>query len=623
MPTISVLKRDLYRLIGLESTYPLARLNDDLILVKGELGSRTRDGRPLRSSDGEWIDPGEDAYLRVELADTNRPDLWCVEGIARQLRDHRAGTGRRYDFYTHLPAQLSILVDAGLESIRPYIGGFLAEGGVVDEDGLLAFIEGQEALDRNFGRRRKAVSIGLYAGSGLHFPLHYRAVGLDDIRFEPLAPSGTLRDGDSWPAGGELTPREILQRHPTGREYAGILDGSHLVPLLMDDGGGVLSLIPIINSAGLGRVKMGMSSLLVEATGVDLNQVLLTLNILAANLHDRGWAIRPVTSEYPYDTSLGRAVPAPYDLAITQQVPLGLFNRVLGEEITLPDIIARLQAYGVSAEPSEDGICAAAPSYRQDYLHPVDVTEDFAISRGYSAFIPLLPADFTVGKLHPLTRFEDRVRDLMIGFGFEEAVCNILTSTDLIRLRMDVSDQAGSGMPPFHGGKAVSIQNVMNLNYAVLRDWILPSLLEIESHSEGALYPHRVFEAGEVAVFDLAENLGSRTEMRLAGLIADELASFDSVQSVVYALLTALKIPFQVLARDHPSMIPGRSALIVARDPNLSGGNSTALDDAASSDWFGFLGECSPRVLTHWGARVPISAFELSIEALYRFWAGA
>jgi len=262
----------------------------------------------------------------------------------------------------------------------------------------------------------------------------------------------------------------------------------------------------------------------------------------------------------------------------------------------------------VAASAGQDAITATAPDYRQDYLHPVDVIEDFAISRGYASFTPLLPTDFTVGRLAPLTGFEDLLRDLMIGFGFEEAICNILTGLEVIRRRMQVGLEVPEGRPPFHGGPTVRIENVMNLNYAHLRDWVLPSLFEIESHSEGALYPHRVFEVGEVAVFDPADNMGSRTESRLGALLAAEDASFDAAQSVLYALLNSLGLPFRVLPWEHPSFIPGRVGLIVA-------GDGTRREDPSA--WLGFIGEFSPQVLAGWGARVPAAGFELSVQSVW------
>jgi phenylalanyl-tRNA synthetase beta chain len=331
----------------------------------------------------------------------------------------------------------------------------------------------------------------------------------------------------------------------------------------------------------------------------------LALNILATNLADRGWQITPVITRYPYDTPRGRSVIVPHAMPIHQRVPVAEFSRLLGEQVAGAEIVIRLRAYGVAARLQGDQIEATIPSYRQDYLHAVDVIEDYAISRGYDTIAPTMAQEFTVGHLQPLTEFEDLVRDLMIGFGFEETICNILTSAENLRQRMNLSLEKGSNVQPFHGGPTVYIGNVMNLNYAHLRDWLIPSLLEIEAQSAGALYPHRVFEVGEVAIYDRAENLGSRSESRLAGIIADETASFDSAQSVIYALLGSLGIEFQVQAWQHPSFIEGRVALV-----------TTKTGEKHEAVKLGFLGELSPQVLTNWGARVPIAAFELSLDAL-------
>ena len=557
MPTITVYRHDLNRLAGRAPDWPLAELDEALALVKGELGGRALDGATLRTSHGEWLADGLNYPLRIELKDTNRPDLWSAEGIARQLRDHAHGAGRRYDFLERTPpGDLLIDVDPALQTIRPYIGGFLAHGAMIDETELLAFIETQETLTRNFGRKRKTLSIGLYQGAGLVFPVRFRAVARDGVRFVPLPPAVGR---ESWPEGIALTPEQILATHPTGREYAPLLAGFERVPLLTDAQGEVLALIPIINSAGAGRVTPGADSLFVEMTGTELDQCLLALNILATNLADRGWSITPVTTRYPYDTPRGRLITTPCPMPVAQEVPVGEFARLLGEPITSTEIVTRLTAYGVAAHAVDDRIQATIPSYRQDYLHAVDVVEDYAISRGYDAIAPTMAQEFTVGHLDPLSELEDLVRDLMVGFGCEEAICNILTSEDAVRRWMDLDEEQGAA--PFHGGRLVRIENVMNQNYALLRDWLIPSLLEIEAHSAGAAYPHRIFEAGEVAVYDPQANLGSRTESRLAAIIADETASFDAAQSLVYALLGALGVGFQVQHWRHPSFIEGRVAL--------------------------------------------------------------
>jgi phenylalanyl-tRNA synthetase beta chain len=596
MPTITVKKHDLQKLLG--RPIDLKTLDEQLPMVKAELGDKTKDSTSLLNADGSWTTRDENFELRVELNDTNRPDLWCTEGIARQLRDHEQGHSRGYDFYKKGESDKSITVDAALKDFRPFVGGFLADGAAIDEDGLLAFIDTQETLTRNYGRKRKTVSIGIYDGKEISFPVQYKAVGRNSMKFEPLAPAGSEEGSSEWQGGVEMTPDQILKEHPTGREYAGILEGLEQVPMLMDSDDKVLSFPPIINSAHLGRVKPGMDCLFIEVTGTEHDQVLLSLNIMAANLADRGWAIHPVTTHYPYETDHGRAVRIPHDLTLTQELPVSEFSRLLGEDIGGQEILEKLGRYGVSATLNENIVKASIPSYRQDYLHPVDVIEDYAISRGYENFEPCMPADFTVGKLHPMTEIEDKVRDRMIGFGFEEGIGNILGNIEDLRLRMELGDKELEGFEPFHGRRMVSISNVMNLNYAHVRDWLLPTLLETESRSASATYPHRVFECGEVAVHDPTQILGSRTETRCAALMADEKANFDTAQSAVYALLGSFNVSFEVQGWAHPSFIEGRAALILVKGQRV-----------------GFLGEISPQVIENWNIRVPLAALEISLAA--------
>lgn len=596
MPTITVKKHDLEQLLG--RSVDLKSLDEQLPMVKAELGSKAKDNSSLLDANGDWIKSDENLELRVELNDTNRPDLWCVEGIARQIRDHERGHSDSYDFYGTEESEKSITVDPALESFRPFVGGFLADGASIDEDGLLAFIDTQETLTRNYGRKRKTVSIGIYDGRNISFPVQYKAVGREEIKFEPLAPAGSEEGKSEWQTGVEMTPEQILKEHPTGREYASILEGLDQVPMLTDSEGQVLSFPPVINSAHLGRVKPGMDCLFVEVTGTEHDQCLLALNIMAANLADRGWAIHPVTTRYPYDTSKGKAVRVPHDMTLTQKVAVSEFTRLLGEEVSGDEVVSNLKRYGVRASEADQVVEASIPSYRQDYLHPVDVIEDFAISRGYDSFTPQLPSEFTVGRLHPMTEIEDLIRDRMIGFGFEEGIGNILGNIDDLRHRMNLPIE-NEGMEPFHGARMVSISNVMNLNYAHVRDWLLPTLLETESRSASATYPHRVFEVGEVAVHDPAQILGSRTLTRCAALYADEKANFDSAQSVIYALLGSFNIDFEVQAWDHPSFIEGRAALV------LVGGKRV-----------GYLGEISPEVIEKWNIRVPLAALEICLEAL-------
>ena len=113
----------------------------------------------------------EENSLKVELNDTNRPDLWSAEGIARQLR---AAHGRRrdYPFFRSAPAG-EIRVDAALQPIRPYVVAFVVRGLTVTETSLVQMIQTQEKLAENFGRKRKDVAIGVYNQQKITYPIHY------------------------------------------------------------------------------------------------------------------------------------------------------------------------------------------------------------------------------------------------------------------------------------------------------------------------------------------------------------------------------------------------------------------------------------------------------------------
>jgi len=99
-----------------------------------------------------------------------------------------------------------------------------------------------------------------------------------------------------------MTPRTILKEHPKGKEFGWIVSRYSKYPYLEDSEGNTLSFPPIINSAHLGAIKVGDSSLFIELTGTDINSLLLATSIAACDLADAGFIIKPVKVEYPYET---------------------------------------------------------------------------------------------------------------------------------------------------------------------------------------------------------------------------------------------------------------------------------------------------------------------------------
>jgi phenylalanyl-tRNA synthetase beta chain len=567
MPTISIFKSDLESLLGAPGeprTVSIDELQERLTLVKGEVK-------------GYQADSGE---LRVELQDSNRPDLWCCEGIARQIRTKLGGTAKPYPFLSKQPGRLpQLLVAPGLDRVRPYVAACAATGYRVTEQGLAQLIQTQEKLADIFGHKRKTVSIGIYRLQKIRFPVTYELASPDDVRFTPLGMDTAM------------TLSEILMVHPKGLEYGSILAGQSRLPLLRDADHRPLSFPPIINSREIGEVLVGDDELFVEVTGTDAAMVVLTLNIFAVNLADRGAAIQPIAVRYPYETPFGKRVVTPRDIGRPRGIQIETIERALGQELGATVVKEALEAYGYHVSTGKKSVTVKLPPYRQDLMHAMDVVEDVAMSLGYGAFSPEMPSQFTVGGLSRIEQLSDRARELMVGLGFQEIISNILGSPDHYRDAMRLEGT--------EWGKMVEVRNVMSSSFSCLRQWMIPSLLRVEAASARSFYPHRLFEAGEVAIFDSAHDVGSRTETVLGAMIAHAAAHFSEIHSCLDACLYYLGKTYGLEPIPHPSFLDGRVGTIVV--------SGTAI---------GLIGEIHPEVLERWQIAMPVVAFEVNLSRL-------
>ncbi|MFT5366057.1 MAG: phenylalanyl-tRNA synthetase beta chain [Candidatus Latescibacterota bacterium] len=556
MPTITVIKEDLERLAG--QTYTMPDLEKALEYAKAEVKVDDTDGK-----------------LRVQLKDTNRPDLWSSEGLARQLKGHRENQHPNYTFFNTASTERELHVDPQLENIRPYIAAFACEGILIDEAALEQLIEAQEKLADGYGRGRSTVAIGIYDASTIQYPIQYQAVDPDTTTFIPLE------------FETELTLRQILKDHPTGEKYAHLLKDFDKFPIIRDAKNEVLSMPPVINSQTLGRVEVGNTHLFCEATGTELDSVLLTIAILAANMADRGGTIYPVTIKYPYDTPRGREIYSPTDLTERVNVDTAEIHRLIGTDISAQDIETSLNAMGYRNVSVKGTQVSAQPApYRDDILHPVDIIEDVIISIGYESFEPEMPKDFTIGKAAPIEDLSDRFRNLMVGCGFQEIFSAILGSREEQTTQMCNPD-----------AKIVEISNPMSEYYSCVRASLLPGLLRVENTSRRAKYPHRTFEVGDVSVIDPEHNYGTRTDILLCALESGEDANLSNIQSYLEALAYHLHIDYTLRPIDHPSFLSGRAGEICVNDKA-----------------YGLIGEIHPAVLDNWGIAAPTSIFEININ---------
>jgi len=543
--------------------------------------------------------PESERTLKIELNDTNRPDLWGTAGCARQLRIYMAGSKEKsgdkdkYTFFSK-PGDIKkttrkVKVQASVKQVRPYIAGFVAKlnGKTITDPMLRDMIQTQEKLAWNFGRKRRSMSMGIYRIPLIKWPIIYKGVDPDSVSFVPLA----------WDA--PLTLREILKQHPKGKEFAFIQEHEPIHPLLTDADGVILSYPPIINSNDLGAVQVGDSEVFVELTGTDMPTLTLATSIVACDLADNGFTIEPVEIEYEYDTPFGRNIVTPFYFQEPIFCSLSRIEKFLGEKLNADECAEALSRMGVSAEkldsnergqensPPVPGVRAYPPEYRNDFLHAADVAEDVMIGRSLKSFKPQRPADSTVGRLLPITLFSRQVKELLIGLGYQEMIYNYLGS------RKNLVENMRS-----KGEKIIRIFNPMTENYEYVRDSVLASLMLSESIS-GSVYPHKIFEVGKIAWLDDNENYRSKTRQFAGFLHAGTDANFNTASAELQALFYYLSRDYEVQESSDERFISGRAAAIIYKGKQA-----------------GVFGELHPEVLENWGVTIPCTAAEIDLDEL-------
>jgi phenylalanyl-tRNA synthetase beta chain len=319
---------------------------------------------------------------------------------------------------------------------------------------------------------------------------------------------------------------------------------------------------------------------------------------MACDMADQGYTIEPVTVEYDYDTHFGRTMTTPFYFQSPVFCSLERIEKFLGEKLNGDECIEALERMGYKAEKAcdverggtsaVDGVRLYPPEYRNDFLHAADIAEDVMIGRGLAAFKPERPQDFTVGRLSPITIFSRKVKEILVGLGYQEMIYNYLGS------KKDLVDKVLG-----NGSRIIQIANPMTENYEYVRDSVLASLLMSESVSGNAVYPHHIFEIGKVTFKDPSENYGTATRQYLGMLSANKEANFNTIAAQIQTLFHYFSREYTVDESTDSRFIPGRAASVAYHDKTI-----------------GVFGEIHPATLENFGIIVPCIAAEIDLDAL-------
>jgi phenylalanyl-tRNA synthetase beta chain len=324
---------------------------------------------------------------------------------------------------------------------------------------------------------------------------------------------------------------------------------------------------------------------LVEVTGTALDVVLNALMMVTISLADRGGRIYSSTVHYPY----GKAKRTVTPVLKTDHMRIGLdyASSVLGIDLTVAQTVKSLRRarFGAS-RASKATLDVVVPCFRLDIMHPVDIIEDIGIAYGLNRIKPRWPPHPTVGGMTSQQEFNDLLREIMLGLGFQEVLTFTLSNPDKLFTRMNLSPES-----------IVDLQNPRVQTLTCLRDWLIPSLMEILSANVHVAYPQKIFETGDCITRD-----GSKVDevTKLAGITCHAEASFTEARASLDALLSNLGVNAQLTNAEHGSFVEGRAAAIRVAGVQV-----------------GIMGEIHPQVLENWGIQNPAAAFELNAKMLH------
>jgi len=559
MPTIDVDYAELQRLLGAQLHGNMEKLDEILAFVKSEVKLYDK----------------QEGVVSIEIKDTNRPDLWSIEGLARALRGYLNIAKGLKEYAVGEPV-IDINVDSRLKNIRPFIGCAIVKNVKLTDTVIRGLMHLQDKLDQTYGRNRQKTSIGVYDYSLFAPPLSYTVAKPDEISFVPLG------------SEEKMSLEQILERHPKGLEYGHIVKKHSVYPILLDSKRKVLSFPPIINSNDLGRVTGETRHVLVEVTGTMHETVLNTVKLVTLALIDRGGEAYAATVHYSHD-SLRVITPDFRNKRLDLTVEFA--NKILGLQLTAERIAELLFTAGFGVENvSEDSVAVLVPCYRVDVMHPVDLVEDIAIAYGYNNIEPFWRELPTTGRVRPEQRLLDIAREFMVGLGFQEILTYTLTSPESLFDRMNREK-----------ARIVEVANPKVLTMTCLRNWLLPSLMGFLSNNQSVEFPQRIFELGKVTLLDETRETKTRDEEWLAAAASHGNASFSEIKSALDAFFMNLGVNWQIKETTHPSFIAGRVGAVIVNGVNV-----------------GVLGEVNPQVLEAWKLENPVVAFEVNMHKIVK-----
>ncbi|WP_299290328.1 phenylalanine--tRNA ligase subunit beta [Nitrosopumilus sp.] len=540
MPVVELSYSRLQKLIGKSSK---KQISDSLPFLGLDIESEDKD------------------LVRIEYS-PNRPDYSTDFGIALGMQGLLGIKTGAIKLKIKKSKQYSINVKSDVAKIRPFVTGIVAKNGKIDDKTIKQLMAMQEDLHFGIGRKRKKSSIGIHDLDKISFPLTYSTTSRND-KFIPLN------------SEKELTITQILESTDVGKDYGQILGNSSKMPIITDSKNQTVSFPPIINAA-VTTVTTKTKNLFVEVTGINKADAEDMLSVVATILQSAGFSLEEVKIS-------GSKNSTPKLESKKMTVSTTLVNQILGLNLNSSKIISCLKKSRLDASLKGKDILCIIPAYRFDIFGPMDLVEEVALGYGIQNLEPALSPSQTIGQTNHVSQNLKFLSQVMVGLGYLEALNSSLTSK---RVLYEMTNRNSS--------KIISVRDSKSQEHTILRDSILPGLLENLSKNIHESYPQKIFETGSV----FSEGNPIDEKISFSGISAHQDANFTEIKSVLQSgLKTGFDLEIQTKTTSHPTFEDGRCASVLVNNKTI-----------------GIIGEINSQIIENYKIRVPVVGFEISLS---------
>ncbi len=533
-------------------------------LFEKEIGKLDEKMQDRISMFGTPLDKVGAEEMEVEIF-PNRPDMLSYHGFKRSFLSFIEETKGLKEYKVEKALKdYEVDIDSSVKDVRPFTVCAIVKGLKFDNDRIKEIVDLQEKIHATVGRKRKKLAIGIYPLEKISLPISYKALEPDRIKFLPLE------------SEKEMTGLEILQRHPTGKEYAHLLAGKAKFPIFVDAKGAILSMPPIINSEMTGRITDKTKDVFIECSGSEMEVLKKCLNIIVCTLADMGGKIYEMKIKGNYKETTP-------DLKSEKiKVFLENVNKLLGLTLTEKELKTLLEKMGHNYLKGE----AEVASWRVDVLHEVDLIEDVAIAYGYENFEAEIPQISTIGKENPEEIIKRKIAEILVGLGLLEVVnYHLIPKADLLAKMGEKADK-----------DIIEVEN-SKTEYNILRKNLSSYILKNFADNVDSEYPQKIFELGRV--FNLVGGKIVESEKLTIGISP---GNYTDVRQAFDFLMKMLELEISVRESSVNGIyVDGRVGEIYLGKNKI-----------------GEIGEVHPRVLRDWKIKMPVAMLEIDLTEIFK-----